>query len=205
MLYRGGEKKRSLDSWTVLQGFLSDRAQSWRPARGLVKHLPVMFLRESELSAHRTTGISESTTFQNWEMLHVPALRMGTRPCSKSSFPLAIHLLMVFNEVCVCGSLWARLLFLTELIIYNETQNPILITWKSLRFIWIGLSPGRGSGYDTFRGFRLGIQGFTCEANLGFRLGFRDSLRSKFGIQVGIQGFTAKQLWDSGIQVMGFR
>ena len=43
--------------------------------------------------------------------------------------------------------------------------------------------------------------GIHCEANLGFR----DSLRSKFGIQVGIQGFTAKQLWDSGIQVMGFR
>ena len=72
--YRGGEKKSSLDSWTVLQDFLSDRAQNWRPVRGLVKHLPVMFLRESELSAHRTTGISESTTFQNLDILHVPAL-----------------------------------------------------------------------------------------------------------------------------------
>jgi len=88
ILYRGGEKKRSLDSWTVLQGFLSDRAQSWRPARGLVKHLPVMFLRESELSAHRTTGISESTTFQNWEMLHVPALRMGLPQKARSAIAM---------------------------------------------------------------------------------------------------------------------
>ena len=54
-------------------------------------------------------------------------------------------------------------------------------------------------------GIQVGIQGFTAKQIWDSGRDSGIHLRSKFGIQVGIQGFTAKQLWDSGIQVMGFR